>query len=143
VESETGNQGARDRRRHPRFADEAQVLCVADEGAGGFHQARLTELSADGMRILSGHAFAPGSQIFLGVFLEDAKEPLVLLGVVQHCEPLLSQASLGVQFLSVTDEQRIALEGLQHYLKRRHGAPAVVTVRPATAILRIRDESWW
>jgi len=82
VESETGNKAARDRRRHPRFADDGLILCVADQGTSGFHQARLTELSADGMRILSGHAFAAGSQIFLGVFLEDAKEPLVLLGVV-------------------------------------------------------------
>jgi hypothetical protein len=143
VESETGKERARDRRRQPRFADDAQVLCVGEEGAGGFHQARLTELSADGMRILAPCAFAAGSQIYTGVFLEEEQEPLVLLGVVQHSEGDAGPARLGIQFVSVTDEQRLALDRLQQYLRRRHGRDAVVTVRAAPAILRVSDESWW
>lgn len=142
MQSETGSNGARDRRRHPRFADDAQVLCVA-EADGGFHQARLTELSADGMRLATDRHFTPGSQIYAGVFLGEAQEPLVLLGVVQHCEAQGAGGALGLQFLSVTDEQRLALARLQEYLKERHGADAIVTVHPAPAILRIGDENWW
>jgi hypothetical protein len=119
------------------------VLCFADAGEGGFHQARLTELSADGMRLNALRGFAPGSEIYAGVFLEESREPLVVLGVVQHCVGDGNDVAVGVQFLSVTDEQRQALARLQEYVKRRHGAAAVVTVRAAPAIRRIGDERWW
>lgn len=143
MDSETGNQAARDRRRHPRFADDAQVLCVADAGTGGFYPARLTELSVDGMRLASGRPFEPGSEIYAGIFLEESQEPLVVLGVVQHCDPGPGGATLGLQFLSVTEDQRLALARLEQYLKRRHGKEALVTVHQAPAILRIGEERWW
>ena len=38
MESEKGKRDARDRRRHPRFPEDASVLCVEDAGEGGFHQ---------------------------------------------------------------------------------------------------------
>ncbi|HEX5139143.1 MAG TPA: PilZ domain-containing protein [Planctomycetota bacterium] len=143
MESETGSQRARDRRRHPRFADDANALCITETGGGGFHQARLTDISSDGMRIVSPCAFTPGSQLYAGVFLEDAREAIVLLGVVQHCETEGGDASLGIQFLSVADDQRAALQQLQRYLSCRHGAAATVTVRSAPAILRVGQERWW
>jgi hypothetical protein len=143
VESETGKRAARDRRRHPRFADDAQVLCVAEAGEGGFHQARLTELSADGMRLVSGRPFATGSQVYTGIFLEEEQEPLVVLGVVQHCDPGPDGASIGLQFVSVAEEQRLGLERLGDYLRRRHGEAALVTVHQAPAIRRIGEERWW
>ena len=143
MDSETGNRAARDRRRHPRFADDAQVLCDAEAGDGGFSQARLTELSADGMRLASERAFAPGSQIYAGIFLEESQQPLVMLGIVQHCDAAGKGTTLGLQFLSVTEEQRVALVRLEDYLKRRHGKEALVTVHPAPAIVRIGEERWW
>jgi hypothetical protein len=143
VESETGKNGARDRRRHPRFSDDAAVLCMQGDGPTGFHQARLTEVSADGMRIAGAPAFAPGSQVYAGVFLEDAKEPLVLLGVVQHCEPSERDATLGLEFLSLNEDQRLSLQRLKDYLIRRHGAGATITVQAAPTILRIGEERWW
>lgn len=143
MESETGNPRDRDRRRHPRFADDARVLCVASERGGGFHHARLTELSADGMRILAPCVLAAGSEIYAGVFLEDVREPVVLLGVVQHCDGDTAPTNLGIQFLSVTDPQRLALERLQQYLKQRHGPGALAAERAAPVILRLRDEGWW
>ncbi|MCK6461063.1 MAG: PilZ domain-containing protein [Planctomycetes bacterium] len=142
MESETGKRAARDRRRHPRFADDAQVLCIADEGGGGFHHARLTELSADGMRIVARGAFAAGSQIYAGVFLEDEREPVVLLGVVQHCDADGAEAVLGIQFLSLSDEHRTALDRLRAYLKRRHGASADAS-KGTPVILRVGEERWW
>jgi len=144
LDSETGKNVAGDRRRHPRFADDAQVLCVADEATGGFHPARLTEISIDGMRLVADRPFEAGSQLYTGVFLEEAQEPLVMLGVVQHCDRGPAGATLGVEFLSVTEDQRLALAKLGDYLKRRHGASAtVVTVHPAPAIRRIGEERWW
>jgi hypothetical protein len=143
VDSETGNRAARDRRRHPRFVDDAQVLCVAEAGDGGFHAARLTELSVDGMRLAADRPFEPGSQLYAGIFLEESQEPLVILGVVQHCDACPKGATLGLQFLSVTEDQRLALARLAEYLKRRHGEAAAVTVHPAPAILRIGEERWW
>lgn len=142
MESETGKERARDRRRHPRFAEDANALCMTEEG-GGFHQAQLIEISLEGMRIQTKCAFSPGSQLYSGVFLEEAREPLVLLGVVQHCEGEGSHASLGIQFLGVSDDQRASLRQLQDYLKRRHGASANVTLRPASTILRAGQERWW
>jgi hypothetical protein len=143
VDSETGNRAARDRRRHPRFVDDAQVLCVEEAGHGGFSQARLTELSADGMRLASDRPFVPGTQIYAGIFLEESKEPLVMLGVVQHCDADASGVALGLQFLSVTEEQQVALARLEQYLKHRHGKEALVTVHQAPAIVRIGEERWW
>ena len=143
MDSETGNRAARDRRRHPRFTDDARVLCVGDFGEGGFYQARLTVLSRDGMRLLSDRAFAPGSNVYAGIFLEDAQQPLVILAVVQHCDGDGKGATLGVQFLSVTEEQRSGLARLEDYLRRRHGESALVTVREAPAIRRIGEERWW
>ena len=95
------------------------------------------------MRIQTDRAFSPGSQLYSGVFLEESREPLVLLGVVQHCEAEGSRANLGIRFLSVTDDQMASLRQLQEYLKRRHGTAATVTLRPATAILRAGQERWW
>ncbi len=143
MQSGTGKNPARDRRRHPRFDDDARVLCFADAEDGGFHQARLTELSADGMRLRADRRFAPGSELYAGVFLEESSEPLVLLGVVQHCEGGGDEVTIGLRLPSVTDEQRQALAHLRDYVTRRHGASAVVTVRAAPAILRIGDETWW
>jgi len=143
VETETGSKRACDRRRHPRFAEDANALCMTEAGDGGFHQARITEISSDGMRILTGCAFSPGSQLYAGVFLEEEQEPLVLLGVVQHVEADGPDTSLGIRFLSVTDEQQTAVAQLREYLTRRHGGSATVTLRPAAAILRVDEESWW
>lgn len=143
MESESGNRAARDRRRHPRFADDAQVLCVVDAGEGGFYPARLTELSVDGMRLASSRRFEAGSQLYAGIFLEDSQEPLVMLGVVQHCDAGEKGAMLGLQFLSVTEEQRLALGRLEQYLKRRHGQEALVTIHQAPPIRRIGEERWW
>jgi hypothetical protein len=143
VESRTGRHAAPDRRRHPRFADDARVLCFAGAGRGGFHQARLTELSADGMRIHADRSFEPGRELHAGVFLESSLEPLVVMGVVQHCGGSGEDVTVGIQFLSVTEEQRQALARLREYMTRRHGASAAVTVRAAPAILRVRDERWW
>lgn len=143
MESETGTRAARDRRRHPRFVDDAQVLCIADEGGGGFHHARLTELSADGMRIVARGAIAAGSQIYAGVFLEDEREPVVLLGVVQHCEADGAHAVLGIRFLSVNEEHRTALDRLRAYLRRRHGASSTAARQETPVILRVGEERWW
>lgn len=140
--SETGN-GDRDRRRHPRFVEDAQVLCVADAGSGGFHTARLTEVSVEGMRIASDRPFEVGSEIYAGVLLQEMQDPLVILGIVQHCDTRKGAATVGVQFLSVTEEQRVALGRLSEYLKRRHGDAALVTLHPAPAIRRIGEERWW
>ena len=143
MESETGNGSARDRRRHVRFDDDRHVLCVADAAEGGFHQARLTELSLDGMRLTCSRAFEPGSLVYAGIFLEESHEPLVLHGIVQHCECGEQGAALGLQFVSVTEEQRSGLARLEEYLKRRHGDSALVTLHPAPAIRRIGEERWW
>lgn len=143
MDPETGNLAARDRRRHPRYADDAQVLCVAGEGAGGFCAARLTELSLDGMRLHVDRAFPMGIELYAGIFLEEAQEPLVMLGVVQYCDPLPKGSTLGLQFLSVTEEQQVALARLEEYLERRHGEAALVTVHAAPAIKRIGEERWW
>ncbi|MFI5401617.1 MAG: PilZ domain-containing protein [Planctomycetota bacterium] len=143
VDSETGTRAARDRRRHPRFADDARVLCVADAAEGGFYQARLTELSRDGMRLLTDRPFATGSQLYAGIFLPESQEPLVMLGVVQHCDTGADGAKLGLEFLSVTEEQQAALARLEAYLSRRHGEEALVTVHAAPPIRRIGEERWW
>jgi hypothetical protein len=141
VDSETG-RAAGERRRHPRYAEDARVLCVADAGAG-FQDARLVELSADGMRLVAREPFAPGEELYAGVFLEDAQEPLVVRGVVQHCDPEPRGAAVGVKLLGATDEQRDALARLEAYLERRHGAEALVTLRAVPAIKRVSDERWW
>jgi hypothetical protein len=143
VDSETGTRTARDRRLYPRFADEARVLCVTDAAEGGFYQARLTELSRDGMRLLTDRPFAPGSQLYAGIFLPESQEPLVMLGVVQHCDAEGEGATLGLEFLSVTEEQQAALVRLEAYLSRRHGEDAIVTVHAAPAIKRNGEERWW
>jgi len=143
VESEKGKRDALDRRRQPRFPDDASVLCVEDAGEGGFSQARLTELSAQGMRLLADRAFEPGSQIYAGIFLAESREPLVMLGVVQHCEGGGMGTTVGLEFLSVTEDQRVGLAQLLTYLKRRHGEAALVTVHAAPAIRRIGEERWW
>jgi hypothetical protein len=133
----------RDRRRHARYAEDAQVLCVSDAGAGGFHTARLAELSVEGMRIETSRPFAAGEQLYAGILLEESREPLVVLGVVMHCDARPEGATVGLQFLSVTEDQRGALVRLAEYLKRRHGEAATVTVRAAPAIRRIGEERWW
>lgn len=143
MDSETGNRNARDRRLYPRFADDARVLCVADAAEGGFYQARLTELSRDGMRLVADRPFARGSQVYAGIFLPESQEPLVILGVVQHCDAGRDGTTLGLQFLSVTEEQQDALARLEQYLSRRHGVEAIVTVHAAPAIRRIGEERWW
>jgi hypothetical protein len=142
VDVETGKRG-RDRRRHPRFNDDAQAICLTQAGEGGFQQARLTELSMDGMRLSCPRAFEAGSHVYAGVFLEEAQEPLVVVGVVQHCDVAADGATVGLQFLSVSEEQRAGLARLAAYLKQRHGASALVTVRAAPAIKRIDEERWW
>jgi hypothetical protein len=144
VDSETGNRAARDRRRHPRFADDAHVLCVTDAAEGGFHPGRLVELSVDGLRLATRRPFAPGEHLYVGVFLEESQEPLVVLGVVQHCDARNGDgATVGLQLVSMTEDQRRALARLKDYLGRRHGEAATVTIHPAPAIRRIGEERWW
>jgi len=140
-QGQTGS--AKDRRRHPRFEDEAQALCFEESGAGGFHAARLIEISAEGMRLETGQVFEPGGELYVGVFLDQAREPLVTTGVVQHCAPRPGGATVGLQFVATTQEQRTALALLSDYLERRHGEEALVTLHPAPAIRHISEERWW
>jgi len=132
-----------DRRHHLRFEEEAQALCFEEGGSGGFHPARLVEISVDGMRLETHRELEPGGELYVGIFLEEAQEPLVTMGVVQHCEPRPGGATVGLQFLSVSSEQRHALEQLSQYLERRHGEAALVTIHAAPAIRHISEERWW
>ena len=122
------------------------MLFVEDTGAGAgeFHSGRLKDLSIDGLRLATAQAFPEGARLYLGIFLRDAREPLVALASVLHCEPSGADVSLGLQFLCISLEQRRAIERLARYLSEHHGATADDDTRKTEALVRqTRDEAWW
>lgn len=140
----SGGVPAAERRRHRRFAEDISVLFVEDQGSGEFHSGWLSDLSVDGLTLHARRAFPTGSRLYLGILLRDRDEPLVALGGVQHCTRAEGgDVALGLQFLSVSLEQRQAIARLRAYLHERYGADAG-GARPTEALVRqVTDETWW
>ncbi len=117
----TGNETLfAERRRHPRFADNLQVFIVEVGKSSDFHYGRLLYLSVDGLRLEVDRTFVKDANLYVGIFVQDTQEPLVVLGVVEHCAAEKDTTVLGVQLLSQSVEQRDAIERLRRYVDEIH-----------------------
>jgi c-di-GMP-binding flagellar brake protein YcgR len=110
-----------ERREFPRVREPFRVeyRCLTDLGVTR-RPVTTVNLSAGGLRLRSSDALEVDTLLEIAIKLPGAREPILLRGRVVWCELAASGVSeLGVEFYDVTMEQRIQLDTLVHFMRRR------------------------
>jgi len=124
---ELANQSTAERRRHRRFLEGVRVRYRDLEGVAPGSWGRTRDLSLGGLCLVGGSVLL-GSHLALEIHIEDETAPVLALGRVSRlAEQPDGDCQAGVEFLWVSEEDRVNLARLASYFQTRYGTTGDLT----------------
>lgn len=99
-----------ERRRHPRVR--RRGLAFLAGGGASYATGHLLDLSVCGLRLATRERLEVGTEVYLGLLLDETRGTLVVSAFVQRCRETDGGFEAGLEFTSVSSEIARALARL-------------------------------
>ncbi len=111
-----------ERRRHKRFLEDVRVRYRDLEGIAPSAWGRTKDLSLGGLCLATPEEISLGAHLALEVHIAKENAPILALGrVVRVLEDSDEEATVGIEFLWIGEEDRVNLDRLARFFERKYG----------------------
>lgn len=107
-----------ERRRHPRVR--RRGLAYFADGEASYATGHLLDLSAGGLRLATRERLEVGTEVYLGLVLDETRGTLVVSALVRRCRETDGGFEAGLEFTSVSSD---VARALAHLIRGRMSLP--------------------